>query len=221
MTTSAIRLAVFDCDGTLSDGQAAVCDAMEAAFAGLRLEPPERHEIRHIVGLSLPQAMVQLAPNERRHVHAQLVEGYKTAFRDARLDGRLHEPMFDGMVDLLHRLHDQGWLLAMATGKSDRGLNATLAANDLTHLFTTLHTADHHASKPYPAMIDAAMAETGALPEHTVMIGDTVYDMQMACTAQARAVGVGWGYHAASDLRDAGAVAVAADAAELEAIING
>ena len=215
-----VRLAVFDCDGTLSDGQAGVCEAMEEAFAQMQLPAPARHDIRRIVGLSLPQAIWQLAPDLRRQVHAQIVEGYKASFRASRLSGRLHEPLFEGMVDLLHRLHDKGWVLGVATGKSDRGLNATLAANDLTHLFTTLHTADRHPSKPDPAMILAAMADAGAQPEHTVMIGDTVFDIEMARAADTRAIGVGWGYHGADELRSAGALAVAMDTAELETLIN-
>lgn len=216
-----IRLAVFDCDGTLSDGQAGVCHAMELAFAEAGLGAPDRHQVRRIVGLSLPQAVRHLAPDASAEQHGAAVQAYKIAFRQSREDGSLREPLFDGIVDLLHRLHAQDWTLAVATGKSDRGLAATLAANGLTDLFAATHTADRHPSKPHPAMLHAAMADVLADPANTVMIGDTVYDMQMAAEAGTQAIGVSWGYHEASELIAAGARGVAQDATELEELLNG
>lgn len=215
------RLAIFDCDGTLSDGQAAVCEAMEAACAEVGLTAPPRADVRRIVGLSLPQAMRELYPQLAPEQHGELVEAYKQAFRTARMAGQVHEPIFDGVVELLQRLHADGWALAVATGKSDRGLASTLTANGLTDLFGSTHTADRYPSKPHPAMILAAMDHALAEPANTVMIGDTVFDMQMAEAAQVRAIGVAWGYHEPEELRTAGAVAVAEDAAELEALIRG
>lgn len=216
-----IRLAVFDCDGTLTDGQAAVCVAMEQAFAACQLAAPTRHAIRRSVGLSLPQALAALAPDATPGEQAELVDAYKSAFRAARADGTLHEPLFDGIASLLERLKAQGWTLAVATGKSDRGLRLTLAAHGLSGLFATLHTADRHPSKPHPAMLEAAMAAVSAEPANTVMIGDTVYDMHMASAARTRAIGVDWGYHGADELLAAGARAVAQDPLELGDLING
>lgn len=213
------RLAVFDCDGTLADGQAAICLAMEAAFAETGLPIPARSDIRRIVGLSLPVAMRQLAPGADGDTQAQMVEAYKTAFRAARLDGSLREPLFDGMADLLRRLQGAGWLLSVATGKSHRGMTSLIAANRLDGLFTSLHTADHYPSKPDPAMLDAAMATAQVAPAATLMIGDTVYDMHMAQAAGVRAIGVDWGYHEAAELIAAGADAVATTPHELEALI--
>ncbi|RJY09072.1 HAD-IA family hydrolase [Aurantiacibacter aquimixticola] len=216
-----IRLAVFDCDGTLSDGQSGVCEAMETAFADAGLPSPDRKHVRRIVGLSLPQAIRHLAPGADADQQMAAVDAYKSAFRRSREEGRLHEPLFDGMADLLHRLQAAGWLLGVATGKSDRGLAATLAANGLTDMFVTTHTADRHPSKPHPAMLEAAMADTGSDAANTVMIGDTVYDMQMASAAGTRAVGVDWGYHERGELIEAGASGVAEDAAQLEAMLDG
>ena len=216
-----LRLAIFDCDGTLTDGQAAVCEAMEVAFDQAALPPPDRHDIRRIVGLSLPQAVRRLAADASPETQHQIVEAYKTVFRQARLSGQVHEPLYEGIADLLHRLHDKGWVLGVATGKSDRGLNATLATNNLAHLFSTLHTADRHPSKPAPSMLEAAMGDVGALASQTVMIGDTVFDMHMAANVGCRAIGVDWGYHGAEELREAGAVAVAKSMEELEALLDG
>ena len=218
---SAIRLAVFDCDGTLSDGQAGVCHAMDTAFAVAGLPAPDQHQVRRIVGLSLPQAVRHLAPDAAPEQQAAAVEAYKAAFRASREDGSLREPLYPGIVDLLHRLHGHGWTLAVATGKSDRGLAATLAANGLTQLFAATHTADRHPSKPHPAMLQAAMADTLAEPAQTVMIGDTVFDIDMAKAAGTRAIGVAWGYHEPAELLHAGAEAVAQDIAGLEALLNG
>lgn len=215
------RLAVFDCDGTLVDGLAAVCEAMGRAFGICGFPPPERAAIRRIVGLSLPQAVRHLAPELPPAQRAQVVEEYKTAFRNAREEGRLEEPLFPGIADLLGRLKADGWLLGIATGKSDRGLAACLAGHRLTGHFTSVQTADRHPSKPDPAMLHAALAEAGAQPHEAVMIGDTVFDMAMAQAAGVRAVGVAWGYHAPHELLDAGASAVAQDGAELERLIHG
>ncbi len=101
------------------------------------------------------------------------------------------------------------------TGKSDRGLRHILATHGLSARFVTLQTADRHPSKPHPSMIEAALAEAGAAPEASVMIGDTSYDMAMARAAGTRAVGVVWGYHARDDLTAAGAHAIAETAAQL------
>ncbi|MBT2134586.1 HAD-IA family hydrolase [Croceibacterium sp. LX-88] len=203
-----MRLAVFDCDGTLSDGQAAVCQAMVTAFGDAGLPTPDLHQVRRSVGLSLPQAIARLAPDAPPEIQANAVEAYKTAFRGARLDGSLHEPLFEGIPALLARLRVAGWLLGVATGKSDRGLRSCLQTHGVFDLFLTLQTADRHPSKPHPAMLEAAMAEALAAPADTVMIGDTVYDIDMARSAGCRAIGVSWGYHAPEELIAAGAETV-------------
>jgi phosphoglycolate phosphatase len=216
-----VRLAVFDCDGTLSDGQAAVCAAMDVAFAEAGLPAPERHAVRRSVGLSLPQAVARLAPDAPGETQAVAVDAYKSAFRQARYDGSLHEPLYEGIAELLGRLKQRGWVLGVATGKSDRGLKSCLVTHGIFDLFVTLQTADRHPSKPHPSMIEQAMAEAGARAEDTVMIGDTGFDMAMARAAGVRALGVAWGYHEPAELIAAGAEAVASDPAELEAMLDG
>lgn len=214
------RLVIFDCDGTLTDGQAAVCRAMDLAFAEAGLPAPDPHQVRRIVGLSLPQAVARLAPQADAPTVAHAVDAYKSAFRAARMDGSLHEPLFPGMGELVRALHAGGWDLAVATGKSDRGTASTLATHGLSACFASLQTADRHPSKPHPAMLLAALAETGAHAADAVMVGDTVYDMEAARAAGVRAIGVAWGYHEADELLAAGASAVAASAGELEELIH-
>jgi phosphoglycolate phosphatase len=212
---TATRLAVFDCDGTLVDGQADVCWAMERAFVRAGLVAPEVSAVRRAVGLSLPQAVRALAPEISEDKNRAVTEFYRSSYRARREEGLLDEPLYDGIADLLRSLHQAGWQLAVATGKSDRGLAACLASHGIADLFVSLQTADRHPSKPHPAMLEAALFEAGAQPEQAVMIGDTSFDMLMARNAGVRAVGVGWGYHAPHELLASGAVSVADSTAAL------
>ena len=216
-----VRLAVFDCDGTLVDGQAAVCGAMTAAFGDCGLVAPPNHAIRRIVGLSLPVAVRNLAPDEAPETHEQVVAAYKQAFFRARTEGRVAEPLYEGIRELLGELHAGGWALGVATGKSDRGLTGCLMGHAILDLFVSLQTADRHPSKPHPSMLETAMAEAGALPANTAMIGDTAYDIEMAKAAGCRAIGVAWGYHAPDEVLAAGAEGVARTAAELREMLDG
>lgn len=213
------RLAVFDCDGTLVDGQADVCQAMGEAFAMADIEAPDMNEVRRIVGLSLPVAIRRLVADIDDRAVSELVANYKQAFFARREAGRLNEPLYDGILPLLHRLHYDGWQLAVATGKSDRGLFACLEGHGIREMFVSLQTADRHPSKPHPAMLEAALFEAGASPSEAVMIGDTTFDIHMARDANVRAIGVAWGYHTPAELTEAGAAAVATDAANLGEIL--
>lgn len=215
------RLVVFDCDGTLVDSQAAICRAMEAAFAAVRLPAPDRAAVRRIVGLSLPQALAELAPYAPEAQRRHAVEAYKASFRAARTEGTLEQPLYPGMAELLGRLHGAGRVLGVATGMSDRGLAACLTRHGVRDLFATLQTADRHPSKPHPAMLEAALFEADALPGEAVLVGDTVFDIAMAHAAGVRSIGVAWGYHEPAELLAAGAVGVAESAEHLESLIDG
>ena len=209
------RLAVFDCDGTLVDSQHSICAAMIRAFEGEKLVPPERATILSVVGLSLPLAMARLLPGAEADYHDHLSESYKLAFRQLRRENAVSEPLYPGVADLIRELDSDGWLLGVATGKSDRGLQLCLTHHGIHVHFVTLQTADRHPSKPHPSMLLTAMADAGAAPETTVMIGDTSFDIDMARAAGTRALGVGWGYHTPQDLIVAGAHSVAMDSGEL------
>lgn len=206
------RLAIFDCDGTLVDSIASIAAAMSVAFVEAGLPAPSRVAVREIVGLSVPQAVAALAPAADADA---IAARYKTAFRDARAVGRVEEPLYDGVVAVLDAFAAAGWLLGIATGKSDRGLAHCLATHGLTARFVTLQTADRHPSKPHPAMLAAALREGRGDAAASVMIGDTTFDMAMARAASVRAIGVGWGYHAPARLRDAGAACVCATPRDL------
>ncbi len=217
-----VRLAVFDCDGTLIDSQVNILRAMRQTFDRHGLAAPADHDIRRVVGLSLVESMQVLLPDAEHALHASLAQDYKFAFQRLRADKTLDpEPLYPGVADLLDTLRDDGWLLGVATGKSDRGLALALAHHGLADHFITLQTADRHPSKPHPSMLWTALADAGAQPHQACIIGDTVFDMAMGANAGVRAIGVDWGYHDAAELVDAGAIGVALDAAELQGLIDG
>ncbi len=202
---SPIRLVVFDCDGTLVDSQAVIVACMRQAFERQGLEPPEAQAVRRVVGLSLTTAVLQLMPEPDTETAELLADGYRAAFLDRRGRADHDEPLFPGAVGVLHSLEARGLLLGIATGKAMRGLRHVLARHGIESYFTTLQTADLHPSKPHPAMLEAAMRETGAAPEEAMLVGDTTFDVLMAKAAGAVPVGVAWGNHPEAELRAAGA----------------
>jgi phosphoglycolate phosphatase len=220
------RLVIFDCDGTLVDSQHVIVAAMEMAFAGAGLPAPQREAVLSIVGLSLPEAIwrVKLAhdiePDEA--LLGRLLDGYRQAFGALRQDPAHDEPMFPGALEGVRALAARdGVLLGIATGKSRRGVDRLLARFGLVDCFSTIQTADDAPSKPHPAMIEQAMAEAGTGRHETLMVGDTSFDIEMARNAGVPGLGVAWGYHSPDVLQKAGAAAVAADFADLLAVIDG
>lgn len=203
-------LILFDCDGTLVDSQYMIHEAMEQAFTGEDLDPPAIADVRRIVGLSLHDAMSALLPKDAASGTAnRLVDSYKQVFAELRRSGNGEDSLYEGVAEGLRKLNELDLVLGIATGKSLRGLEHTLDHHRLRSHFSTLQTADTNPGKPDPAMIERAMSEVGAVPETTVMIGDTTYDMMMARAANAAAFGVSWGYHDIQELFDAGASMVA------------
>ncbi len=204
----ALRLAVFDCDGTLVDSQHTIVATMVTAVAAVGLSTPTPSEIRHIIGLTLNVAVERLTVGASSQVQAAIVEAYKARFRALHALPGKRAPLFPGANAALDALDAVRYLLGIATGKGRPGLDAVLAETGMTQRFVTLQTADRAAGKPAPDMRLRAMAETGVDPMETVMIGDTTYDMEMAGNAGVAAIGVGWGYHPAADLLHAGAKTV-------------
>jgi phosphoglycolate phosphatase len=202
-----LRLVIFDVDGTLIDSQAHIIAAMDAAFSVHDLPPPARAATLSIVGLSLPIAMARLAPD---HPDRQpgLVTAYKDAFASLRLgpDGAALSPLYPGALAALHALAAQDHtLLAIATGKSRRGMDHIFDLHDLRGLFQSVQTADDHPSKPHPSMVAACLRDTGTDATRAVILGDTTYDIDMGRAAGIHALGVAWGYHPAETLTASGA----------------
>jgi len=208
MSEGPTRLAVFDCDGTLVDSQHIIVSAMQRAFREHGLPEPQAAAIRRNVGLHVADAVRNLLPDAADTVIAAVGTSFVESGRAVR-DAQEHdELLFPGVVEVLEQLAARDVLLAVATGKSRRGLERTLREHGLGGHFIILKTADDGPGKPHPAILLDAIAEAGASPQTAVMIGDTVFDIAMARSAGAYAVGVGWGYHEPGELSSAGAHAI-------------
>jgi phosphoglycolate phosphatase len=213
---SALRLAMFDCDGTLVDSQRPIIESMAAACAAFGLPVPPPAAVLRVVGLPIEAGLAALLPEHGPELHAQVIDFFRARARarHGQRDAR-DEPLYPGVVEVLEALGAAGILMGIATGKPLRGLLQTLERHGLGHHFVTLKTADDGPGKPNPDILLAAMAEVGSLGQHTVMIGDTSFDMEMARGAGAHALGVAWGYHPPDELVAAGASHVVGTGDEL------
>ncbi|MBL8701127.1 MAG: HAD-IA family hydrolase [Alphaproteobacteria bacterium] len=219
MTSPRLRLAVFDCDGTLVDSQHVIVACMHTAFASEDLPPPAAADIRRVVGLKLAECIARLAPDEAPARHARIVEAYRAEFFARRTRPGHHEPLFDGCRAALDAIEAQGWLLGVATGKTRRGLDAVLEQHGLGRRFVTLQTSDTGPGKPHPDMLHRALAEAGVSPQDSVMIGDTTFDIEMARRAGVTGIAVAWGYHSRAELVAAGAAALVERFDQLTALL--
>ena len=215
-----MKLAVFDVDGTLVDSREVILRAAQDAAAEIGLPIPEYDAVRRIVGLSLAEALSMLAPDLTPAELADFVAAYQNAFLRMHATPGFHEPLYAGAEDTLKRLKREGWTVAMATGKSRRGVNRWLAREGWADIFTSTHCADDGPGKPHPSMVLEAMKAAGIGPERTVMIGDTSHDMLMAIAAKVRPQGVGWGFHTAEEVLASGAAHVAVDYPDLDAQLD-
>ena len=198
-------LAIWDVNGTLIDSRRVIQDAMARAFEAEGYPAPGYERTRQIVGLSLHEAVAGLAPDLEGAALARLVEAYKHAFIANRSEGRGHEPMYAGARETLERLANAGWSLAIATGKSRRGLRVLFELHGIEPLFDTVWCADDGPGKPHPFLVLEALNALGAQARQAVMIGDTSHDVLMARAAGVRAHAVSWGFHRADELEAAGA----------------
>jgi len=215
-----LPLIMFDMDGTLIDTHGLISEHMATAFTHNGLPEPTPADVRQIIGLSLHVAIGQLSQSKDAVFVDRLVDSYRTAYRESLEHHTDREPLYSGARDALDRLHARPeMLLGIATGKGLSGVHRILGNHGIAGHFVTLQTPDHNPSKPDPGMLLSAMRETGASPNETIMIGDTVFDIELAVNAGCRAVGVTWGYHEPADLLRAGAGAMIDSYDELDAAI--
>ena len=205
-------LLVFDWDGTLMDSEAKIVGAVHAAAADLGLEAPPTDAVRNIIGLGLQEANDILFPGQDLDFHRQVAERYRHHFLEAL---QIPVTLFPGTREVLEKLTLEGYLLAVATGKSRAGLARELELHELSGTFDATRCADEAASKPHPQMLEEIMTELGANPERTLMVGDTEYDLRMARDAGAHGMAVSYGAHEASRLLEFHPLAVLGSISEL------
>ncbi len=216
-----MNLVIFDCDGTIVDSQHVIVAAMDRALAVHGMPALPRGTILSIVGLSLNEAVARLIPQADTRIVELVVQSYREAFGELRRNPAHNEPLYPGALEAIQQLSRRpATFLGIATGKSRRGVTALFDRMHLGSYFATIQTADTHPSKPHPSMIRAAIEETGADTASTVMIGDTTFDMEMACRAEVAGIGVAWGYHSINELKSNGAHAIAMSYTELPAIVD-
>lgn len=202
-----MKLVLFDCDGTLVDSAALIHETMRRTFAQFGKPEPLVEETKAIIGLTLDIAIARMQGKPHADDEAvQMMAYYKSLFATVRTDTNFREPLFDGIRDVIETLGPRDdLLLGAVTGKSRRGLDLVLDTHDFRKWFVVGRTADDCPSKPHPAMVTECCDEMGVHPDDTLVIGDAIYDMQMARAAGATAIGVSWGYASVAHLRDAGA----------------
>ena len=196
MARKQFDLIVFDWDGTLMDSTSAIVKCIQAAARDLGLPIPRDDDASHVIGLGLHEAMQAVMPNIDPSFYPKMVERYRIHYLSKH-----HElVLFDGVRDMLNELSQEGYFLAVATGKSRVGLNRALNAVGLLSLFDATRCADETFSKPHPAMLQELTRELGQDLRRTVMIGDTTHDLLMASNAGAAGVAVQYGAHPVDQL---------------------
>jgi phosphoglycolate phosphatase len=215
-----MKLLVFDIDGTLIDSQNLIVEAQAKAFASLGMAPPPRERALSVVGLSIVEAFNTLT--EGRGPSDLLAQAYKDAWRELRASPAFHAPLYPGADELLSDFAKRDdCLLGIATGKAREGVTRVLERHGWGDYFDTIQTGDDAPSKPAPEMFLRAMAETGVSARDACMIGDTIFDMAMAHSVGAHAIGVGWGYHRHEKLTRWGASQIVSDFPALREALEG
>lgn len=203
--SSPLRLVIFDLDGTIVDSQANIVRAVEEVATVLGVPMPPLSEIPLVIGLSLDEALVRLFPAVEPETHVRMGATYRESFKRLRASPEYKEPLFPGTLEALDALTEEGYLLGIATGKAQRGVDYLIKRHGLEGRFVTSQTPDSAPGKPHPGMVLNALRETGVEADSAVVIGDTAFDIQMANAANVQSIGVSWGNHPPDELVQAGA----------------
>lgn len=204
-------LICFDWDGTLFDSTAIITRCIQQAVVDVGGKRPSAQDAAFVIGLALGPALARVAPDLPREKYAALGARYREHYLAHQNDISL----FPGVLPLVRELRERGCQLAVATGKSRRGLDEVLTSRALNGLFDGSRTADETAGKPNPQMLLELMREFAVPPERTLMIGDTSHDLEMARNAGCASVGVSYGAHGSERLDVLGALFVAHSVADL------
>lgn len=204
-----LRLVVFDWDGTLMDSPRRIVHCLQRAAAATGAPVRDEDRLRNIIGLGVQAAVLELYPDADEAFVQHFATTYRACYLEA--DDAPETPLFAGVSELLDWLDARDVLLGVATSKSRRGLDQALEATGLGEYFVATATGDEYPSKPNPSMLQAVMGHAGVEPGRTRMVGDSVYDLEMARHAGVPAVGVTHGVHPPQRLQDAGPLALLPD----------
>ncbi|OUR64704.1 HAD family hydrolase [Methylophaga sp. 42_25_T18] len=210
------QLIVFDWDGTLMDSTAHIVNCMQQAISALELPSLTDSAISHIIGLGLDEAVLTLYPDADQNLITTLADKYRQVW----LNSPHETPLFENARELIQQLADNDYLLAVATGKSRRGLDKVLTATGLTDYFHATRCADECHSKPHPQMLEELMGHLGVEKQHTLMIGDTEFDLQMAHNAGAHSLAISHGAHSIETLQACQPKAIVDDLHQVEQWLN-
>ncbi|ADJ63396.1 HAD-IIIA family hydrolase [Herbaspirillum seropedicae] len=197
MARKQFDLIVFDWDGTLMDSTSTIVRCIQAAARDLGLPIPDKSAASYVIGLGLQDAMQAAIPDVDPKYYPRIVERYRHHYLGQDKDLTL----FEGVPEMLADLSQQGYFLAVATGKSRVGLNRAMNTTGLLSMFDASRCADETFSKPHPAMLQELTRELGQDMHRTLMIGDTTHDLQMAINAGAAGVAVEFGAHPPQQLQ--------------------
>jgi len=197
MARNQFDLIVFDWDGTLMDSTSTIVRCIQAAARDLGLPIPDKSAASYVIGLGLQDAMQAAIPDVDPKYYPRIVERYRHHYLGQDKDLTL----FEGVPEMLADLSQQGYFLAVATGKSRVGLNRAMNTTGLLSMFDATRCADETFSKPHPAMLQELTRELGQDMHRTLMIGDTTHDLQMAINAGAAGVAVEFGAHPPQQLQ--------------------
>ena len=186
---------MFDWDGTLMDSEVQIVTCLHAVIADLHLEPMDDNTVKNVIGLGLREAIDTLVPGRDDHFHQAFVAAYRTHWFQSE-----SSVLFEGAREVLDTIRQNDFLLGVATGKARRGLDRVLNDTGLTTCFHATRCADEAPSKPHPQMLQDLMEALDVLPEETIMVGDTEYDMEMATNAGAAKIAVRSGVHSGERL---------------------
>ena len=212
------ELLIFDWDGTLMDSEAHIVECLEKAMEVVALEPLPGAQLRQVIGLGLEEAISGIMPSASSAVQQQAV----TAFREYFLSPHpIPSKLFPGVEEVLEKLSNQGYAMAVATGKSRRGLDKVLQQTGLGRYFPVSRCADETFSKPHPMMLEEILVDMDTAADRALMIGDTEFDLLMAANAGVPAVGMSYGVHAVERLQSASPLEILHQISDLPEWLNG
>lgn len=192
-------LVIFDWDGTLMDSEAKIVRCFREAAKDAGAAYPGDAAVRNIIGLGLKEAIDAIFPDTDEAIRDTVLEGYRDHFL---VHDKTEMPLFPGVPEGLADMANHGYQMAVATGKARRGLSRVLDSSPLKHFFDVTRCADETRSKPHPLMLEEIIFETGISPQRAIMVGDTVYDLEMAQNAGIDSLAVSYGVHPCDRLVD-------------------